>query len=191
VRLFVALTLPDTIRRSIAAAVQPLQRTAPEIRWIGPDALHITLKFFGEVPDQHVQSVRDGLLAVVPEASAFDLELGGIGGFPNLRRPRVVWLGVRAGAGLSQLHEALEHELARRGFPRETRPYAPHLTIGRVSREYTGLQLPHVERAALNIAYDAKVEVRSLELMQSRLSPQGARYDTLTSVPLPESAGEA
>ena len=189
-RLFVAITLPDAVQRTIFAAARPLHRLAPEIRWVGPDALHITMKFLGEVSEERVPALHAALQAAAPATAAFTLVLGGIGGFPNLRRPRVLWLGVKNGTGLRRLHAALERELFALGYPLETRPYAPHVTIGRVGPDRSTARLAQVERAAAEVKYDAMVDVRSLELMRSRLSPQGARYEVVASAPLHEVTGD-
>ncbi|MEX2280967.1 MAG: RNA 2',3'-cyclic phosphodiesterase [Gemmatimonadota bacterium] len=183
-RLFLAITLPDPLKHAIYTATEPLRNAAPAIRWVASEQLHITLKFLGDVPEDGLPPIQSVLTRVASASAAFRMEIGGIGAFPNLRRPRVVWVGVTESGVLTQLQEQLETAIAPLGFPREARPFHPHLTLGRVSPEVPAEQLRSSERAASGIEYKDTMLVGSAELMLSRLSPKGARYEVLSSAPL-------
>jgi RNA 2',3'-cyclic 3'-phosphodiesterase len=186
VRLFVAVNLPDSVKRAIVDAALPMQRAAPSVGWVQTDTLHITLKFLGEVAEQHTAAIEAALRSATDGLSSFPIRLGGAGGFPNLRRPRVYWLGAEGSPALLQLQTRVESALEPLGFPREARPFHAHVTLGRVGRPPGPEQLTRAERAALEIGYQTQVNVRSVELMQSRLSPKGARYEIVRSALLAE-----
>lgn len=185
-RLFIAINLPDSVRPELFQAAAPLHRAAPAVRWVQPETLHITLKFLGEVPDQRLSSIVQALRSTASAATGFPLHLGGVGAFPNLRRARVIWLGAGGGSALLNLQTNLDAELEPLGYPREARPFHPHVTLGRVGPHLTPEELRRAERAAVEVEYETTVAVRSVELMQSRLSPSGARYDVVQRVPLPD-----
>ncbi len=132
-RVFVGIGLPDTCRAAIARAVSPFQAEARGIAWVMERNLHLTLKFLGEIrPDQ-----VDGLAALLAGAAAgvpaFEVEVAGAGAFPSLRAPRVLWIGIREPLELvGKLQQNIETALSRSGFPREDRPFHPHVTAGRV-----------------------------------------------------------
>jgi len=184
VRLFVALNLPDSTRPEVYEAIAPLRRAAPSVRWVLPETLHITLKFLGEVPTQDLEQVLHSLRGAAGSAREFTLQLGGLGAFPNLRRPRVFWLGASGAGALPDLQARVESELETLGFEREARPFHPHLTLGRVGQPLPSEELRQAERATAEVEYQTAVEVRSVELMQSRLSRGGARYEIVERVPL-------
>jgi 2'-5' RNA ligase len=160
------------------------------VRWTAPDALHVTLKFLGEVAAERRSAIEGALQDAVGIAQPFELRLAGIGGFPSLRRARVFWLGARADAPLLQLQRLIEQRLEPIGFEREARSFHPHVTVGRVGPAVSATQLERAERAAAELMYETAVAVRSVELMQSRLVPGGARYEALVSVPLGPRTGD-
>jgi 2'-5' RNA ligase len=184
VRLFVAICLPETLRPEAFEAMAPLRRVAPSVRWVQPDTLHITLKFLGQVPDSRAPEVKHSLRRAARGIPAFPLQLGGVGAFPNLRRPRVFWLGAQAAALLLQLQASVEDHIEPLGFPREARPFHPHVTLGRVGPDAPAAQLVEAERAAGLVVYEPIMRVQSVELMESRTTPGGARYGVLERVPL-------
>jgi 2'-5' RNA ligase len=190
VRLFVAINLPETVKRAIIEAALPLQRAAPAVSWVQPATLHITLKFLGEVAEHRTLAIETALQSALAGIASFEIRLAGAGGFPNLRRPRVYWLGADGGPALQQLQARVENALQQLGFAREARPFHAHVTLGRVGRSPTADQLTRAERAAHEIGYETRVGVRSVELMQSRLSPGGARYDIVHSARFAEVNGE-
>jgi RNA 2',3'-cyclic 3'-phosphodiesterase len=184
VRLFIAVNFPESLKSDIRAATEALRRAAPSVRWTDPRQLHITLKFLGQTTEALLPAIKSGIARATASTSPFPIELGGVGGFPNLRRPRVYWLGVREGGLIVRLQGSVEREIEPLGFPKEDREFRAHLTIGRVGREVAMQEMQAAERAAAEIDYHVQARVSSVELMQSHLSPKGARYETLASMTL-------
>jgi 2'-5' RNA ligase len=176
VRLFLAINLPDDVRRAIHEATSPLRAALPEAAWADPARLHVTLKFLGELPADAAPPLAAAVERVAGRHAPLVLRLGGVGAFPDLRRPRVVWLGVTTPPALSALHRDLERECAALGYEAEQRPFRAHVTLGRV-RTVGGA----LARAAADVHYQAEVAVTTIELMESRLSSAGARYGVVAS----------
>ena len=178
-RLFFCVPLPDEAKASLAETLRSLQREAggAPLAWTKPEQLHFTLAFLGEQPEESVPRL---VRATAPcaELRPFELSLSGAGGFPNPRRPHVLWLGVGDGAAeLQELAAQLHAGLRREGFSLEDRPFRAHLTVGRVK--------PGGERGAARALQAApkgeviRTRVDRLLLMQSKLSPQGAKHGVL------------
>lgn len=182
-RLFVAVDPPESVRRRIAAMQAELRRAAgrhaEEVRWVAPENVHLTLQFLGAVPEERLEHLRAAIGAAAGEARPLALEVKGAGGFPNARRPRVVWAGVGGEvAALSALAAGLGRRLAPLGFPPEDRPLSPHLTLGR-AREGRGA--PGLAGALARVAEleGAPWRADALVLFRSHLSPSGARYEPI------------
>ena len=187
-RLFVALDPPEAVRRRIATAVAALRRSAgraaDEVRWTAVETLHLTLQFLGAVPEERIAALDDAVRAAAAAARPLQLELRGAGGFPNARRPRVVWLGLSGDlAPLSALAEDLGRRLTPLGFPPEARPFTPHLTIGR-ARDSRGA--PGIGGALAEASQGEGIGWRAAELVlfESHLEPGGARHEPLLRAPL-------
>jgi 2'-5' RNA ligase len=189
VRSFVAIDLPDALRRSMEERIEALSSARPSriIRWVRPDGIHLTLKFLGDVETGEMESVRNVVSEVVPRFSAFTFSVGGLGCFPSFQRPRVIWVGIREQSGtLAALQAALELGLAGHGFRKENRAFHPHLTLGRIRRgvrqedqRSVGKALERMQRFSLG-----DVHVKEVSLVRSELKPSGAVYTNLMSVPL-------
>jgi 2'-5' RNA ligase len=183
-RLFVALNLEPQERQRLTEAVAPLREGGLPVRWLEPEALHLTLKFVGEVTNERAAEVEDVAQRLAASVPPFTLRLGGIGAFPNLRRPRVVWMGVEAPPELLQLQSGLEAALGELGFPREERPYSPHLTLGRARPDAQPSELRALPELAGLVDYSGIIDARTVDVMRSHLSPKGARYERLAALPL-------
>ncbi len=183
-RLFIAINLPEEERGRLDREVRVLRAARLPVRWVASDALHLTLKFLGEVPDGRVGEVERAMTGVAAQCAPFRLELGGLGAFPNPRNPRVVWVGVQAPPELARLAAALEDVMAELGFPRENRPVSPHLTLGRAERDARAGDFRALAALAAEFRFRAEVEARSADLMRSHLSARGARYERLLAAPL-------
>ena len=187
-RLFVALEPPDPVRRRVAALQAGLRRDAGrhagDVRWVATDRIHLTLQFLGAVPEERLAAVREAVEAAAAAASPLRLAVGGAGGFPSARRPRVLWAAVTGDlAGLSALVAEVGRRLAPLGFPAEDRPFSPHVTLGR-SREARGA--PGLGGAIAGAAGADPVAWRADEvvLFRSHLGPGGARHEVLARAPL-------
>jgi len=182
VRSFIAILLDEAVRDAIASEVERLKPLARSVAWVPPQNLHLTLKFLGELQTESLEAIKEALVEGVSEAERFTLAFHGLGVFPGLARPRVLWVGVAHGALQCQALQArVDAALARRGLPKEGRPYTPHLTIGRVRdpRGLTALQQAITRNAQKGFG-DSRVS--SISLMRSDLHPSGARYTELYTV---------
>jgi 2'-5' RNA ligase len=190
VRAFVAIELAAAVKEQLRALERDLQAASPSraVRWVDAGQLHITLKFLGDTPGGRLAAVEQALEAAVAGHAPFTLRLGGLGAFPTAGRARVVWVGLAAGAAeVVALSDALEPALNPLGFKPERREPQPHITLARVKDWITP-----AERAALGDALGAAappefpaVTIDYVSLMQSHLTPHGARYQAIAQVRLP------
>lgn len=149
------------------------------VSWTAPAALHLTLKFLGEQEEKRLPAIAESLRQAVLPAAPFNLQFKGLGVFPSPRRARIIWAGIAAGRDeLASLAHSLEEALAETGFPRESRPFKAHLTLGRVRRPLSE-QLLRDLLAGESSFSTAESAVQSLRLYRSRLSPRGAQYSAL------------
>ncbi len=178
-RLFVAVDVPDALRDAIESeVVEPLRDRVPGARWTRPEGRHLTLKFLGNVDDEKVSGVAEVVRAAVAAHAPFDASFSEIGGFPNLRRPRVLWIGIGNGAEeMSSLAGDVESALEPLGFEPEGRPFRGHLTLARFQ------QPQRIDIPALAVRLDP-FTVEEVALFRSQLHPKGARYTVLQQFPL-------
>lgn len=176
------------MRRRIAAVTERIRRSAGaaagEVRWVPDENVHLTVQFLGAVPEERVEAVGAAIAAAAASAGPLLLEVKGAGGFPNSRRPRVVWLGLSGDVeALAALAADLGKRLAPLGFAPEARPFAAHLTLGR-ARDSRGA--PGLGGALAAAAQDDGVTWRATELVlfESHLSPRGPRYEPVRRAPL-------
>ncbi len=181
IRSFLAIPLEEELRREVRTVQRELGRHLPAVRWSAPETIHLTLRFFGEIPEEALEAIGKVMLSVGGSTPPFQLEVRGAGAFPSPGRPRVIWLGLTGQQGLQALHRSLEEGLETIGFPPEGRPYSPHLTLGR-SRD----RLPPV--GDLLESFRARslgpLPVREMVLYESRLQPGGAVHSPRLRAPL-------
>jgi len=147
------------------------------VRPVADDGVHLTLKFFGELSAEQVETAGEVTGAVVAEMFDFDLHLRGLGAFPSERRPSVIWAGVADGGECGRLVRELELALGEAGFPAEARPFQPHVTLARIkARPPARLAELLAEFAAADFGC---LPVSTIELVASELRPGGPRYSTL------------
>ena len=186
-RLFVALDIPDDIRAKISTFIAGVRGFAPDVRFVAPESLHVTLKFIGEQPDDKFAAIKDALAAVKGET--MDVSFRGVGFFPTAKSARVFWIGIEAGESLPRLAAAIDAALEPLGIEREQRAFSPHLTLARSgsgrpqrgrgdrpNRLFTVLQ----DRLAQMPPSDfGTMTAREFFLYLSKLSPKGAQYTKL------------
>jgi RNA 2',3'-cyclic 3'-phosphodiesterase len=183
-RLFIALNLPKKERDRIHRAARPLRERELPVRWTGPEHYHLTLKFLGEVRTSMQERVEETLARVAEVTPPIELRLGGFGAFPTIRRPRVLWTGVEASPELRCLKQDLEWGLAEHGFPRETRAFHPHLTLGRARAEDGAGAFRGLDELVAGLQYQGSVVVRGVDLMRSQVSAGGSRYSLIRTTKL-------
>jgi 2'-5' RNA ligase len=182
-RTFVAVDLEPELKKILQGLVTQLRKAGGDVRWIGSPGMHLTLKFLGEVAAEGLSSIGSVLKKVVAAHSHFPLVLQGTGSFPGDRNPRVLWVGVREEPELLSLVREIEDGLAAEGYPRETRPFHPHLTLGRVkARARIQATLAALEQERETVF--GEMQARKVTLFESLLSPQGAEYRMLSEFDL-------
>jgi 2'-5' RNA ligase len=189
IRLFVAIELPEDARvwcnDAIERARSSLGGDAAAVRWADPGGLHLTLQFLGDVPTAQVEHLAAALRRDLVGQPRLSLAMGRLGLFPNQRAPRVVWLALLGDLPqLQACRQRVEAATEPFGYPRERRPFQPHLTLGRVRDNATPEQLAAIGRlpARWPAEPSAPVSVTSASLMQSHLGPGGARYTRLAEL---------
>jgi RNA 2',3'-cyclic 3'-phosphodiesterase len=179
-----ALELDARVRQAISEATAPMRDAAPAASWVREENIHLSIKFLGEQPDD-VPAALSPLLARLGGAhQPLELQIGGLGAFPNLRTPRVVWMGVEHDPRLELLHHDVERACAELGFALDGRAFRPHLTLARVRSPMAPAAARALAVAARAVRYAGAARVAALSLMESTLAPGGARYTRVASFPL-------
>jgi RNA 2',3'-cyclic 3'-phosphodiesterase len=179
-RLFVALDVPQTVKDKIERdVVETLGDSVEGARWTRPEGRHLTLAFLGDVADERTSGVVAALAQAARRHEAFAAAFAEVGGFPNARRPRVLWLGIGDGRDqMTALAESVTDALEPLGFPKEKRPFHPHFTLARFPAPRVIDDLPSVD------VPEDRFTVDELTLFRSQLHPKGARYSVIESVKL-------
>ncbi len=180
-RTFIAIELPENVKKEIEQVQTPLKRTDAFVSWVKPKNIHVTLKFLGEIPEDKINEVFSATQKALEGAKKFTMSLKGTGAFPNLRRPRVIWIGTGSGEEkLSHLAQRIEEEMEKIGFPKEKRKFSAHFTIGRVKSPKNIEKLMELVESTDFQTED--IEVSEVVVMKSQLHPAGAIYTPLKKV---------
>jgi RNA 2',3'-cyclic 3'-phosphodiesterase len=183
-RLFIAIELPEEIKRGMAAIQEQLRKSGADAGWTRLEGIHLTLKFLGEVAEAKVPEIKVAMTEAVQGAAGFRLEVAGAGAFPNNKNPRVLWLGVRGDTErLALLQSSVEGAMVKAGFDPEDRAFSPHLTLARIKYLRPRFSWPQ----AIETIKDAELggmDVTAVSLMKSELKPSGAVYTEMGRVEL-------
>jgi 2'-5' RNA ligase len=185
VRTFIAVPVSHDLSPRIQELIRDLSRGVEGVKWVSPDKLHFTLKFLGDVEDTDLHEVCTAIAAAVAESGPFDVLVTGAGAFPNGRRPRTVWVGVTAGEEeLAAVQRRVDKALRKLGYPRESRKFTPHVTIGRIRQGN-----PTLTRLAEHLQEHAATELGTMPVdevlvFSSDLLPEGPEYHVLGRAPL-------
>lgn len=184
-RAFIAVDIPDALRDELARLQQRIASRLPGgIRWVSPGHIHVTLKFLGSIPAARVAALSTALEEVTVTSCA--LAVGGLGAFPSSRGAKVLWAGVDGGGDLAALYAQVAAALARIGIAPEQRPFAPHLTLGRVRDHRIRRELaPLIDEHGRDRL--GRYPAEAVRLYRSDLSPAGPHYTVLTEIPLAQS----
>ena len=187
IRAFLAVDLDPVVHAGLVRLKHELAAIAPNVRWVGDAGLHATLKFLGAVEPAQLDAVRDALLPQLERFPCFTAGAGGLGVFPSLRRPRVVWIGLD-GAGFTDMARLIENALAPLGFSAERRPFRAHVTLARIEAPRGWTQLEDAARAHWNDHFGPSI-INSLIAYRSDLRPGGAVYTRLWTIALEDTRG--
>ncbi len=181
IRAFIAIELAKEIKTGLDRVLNFLQPATRAVRWVPAGNIHLTLKFLGDTPVGKIELLKDTLESEARLHKAFEIQVGGLGAFPNARRPRVIWVGVQAPADLANLASGVEKSTLPLGFTAEERPFSPHLTLGRVSQHAAPDEISSLAELLLKTHVETLgiSRVDQIQLFRSDLRPSGAVYTSL------------
>lgn len=174
--------MPEELKAKISGIQEKLKAAGADVSWTRPEGMHLTLKFFGEIEDKRIPKIEKALDTAVDGISAFSLSVSVMWTFPDMRRPRVIWIGLKEdGGNLLRLQKGVEEELKKTGFPSEDRRFTPHITLGRIrSNKNTDKLLRLIEEEKVEEL--GGFDVSEVHLIKSELKPAGAEYTELYSI---------
>ena len=181
-RCFVAIEIPEPIKRDIGELLEILKKYNVDVKWIRHENLHLTLKFLGNTPEDLLPKIKESLLNIVLSYEPFNIKIYTIGVFPNKKYPRVIWVGVEDSGILTKLKKDIENSMVLLGYQKEDREFNPHLTLGRV-RSQKGIVNLINELDNFKDRDFGGINVESIKLMKSELKPKGAEYSCLDEIP--------
>jgi 2'-5' RNA ligase len=188
IRSFIAIELPQELKLALARLQEKLKSAgnAP-VKWVDPGNIHVTLKFLGDVSAEITGKITSALEEAVRGTRPFNIEVSGIGVFPNMRRVQIVWVGLAGELEkLGQLQQRIETGLIPLGFKAESRSFTPHLTLARV-RDYAGPdERQKLGQLIAGMSFDTKykIDVNAIHLMRSQLTREGPIYSRISTVAL-------
>lgn len=181
IRTFLAIPLTEALERAVDKVQKELDEETDGVRWTRPGNRHLTLRFFGETAQEDLEKIKVSMLSVKRIQRPFAVEVRGLGAFPTPGRPRVLWLGLTPRAPLQGLYRTCQEELQKLGVAPETRPFAPHLTIGRIRRHGSDLRRLTESYAARSFG---ELPVSQIVLYESRLRKSGAEHIPIENIEL-------
>ena len=181
-RCFIAIDINEGIRAELRDLQQDLARRADvrksDVKWVRPEAMHLTLKFLGEIKDRQVVDLCNVVQTVCARHAVFDFAVREVGSFGG-QSARVLWMGAGLDCpGLLQLQEDLEEQLAQAGWPKEARKFSGHLTLCRIRNAKAGIKLAQITEQYKDVDLGA-VRCDSVRVYQSTLTPEGPIYTSL------------
>ena len=184
IRAFIAIEISPASKLKISELINQLKRSESDVKWVNDTQMHLTLKFLGNIEQDKIPKISGALKDIASKAVVFQIIFSGIGAFPDINRPRVIWLGIEKGAdNLKKMAGHVEDKMKRLGFAKEGRGYKAHLTLGRVrSLKNIGALTSMISKTEFD--YRKEITIDKLTLFQSTLTPQGAIYTLLQELPL-------
>lgn len=183
IRAFIAIPAPQEVKEFLLQETQDLRRCRAKIKWVGPEAMHVTLKFLGEISSAHLSAAQRVCEELSKDNRPFSLMVHGLGAFPNISKPGVIWAGLldeeRAASGLAS---RLDSGLNKVGFMKEKRPFKPHLTLGRTKLREKDEELSGALRAGMDMI-GPEFLVDRIVLYRSDLKPSGPEYSIIGEYP--------
>ncbi len=179
IRSFLAIELPKPILGKIEEVQGNLKSTHADVRWVSPEKIHLTLKFFGYIEESRIEPIFMSIEEPVRDTLPFSIKVRGVGGFPSLKNPRVVWMGLEHGReSLLSFQKQLEERLQKIGFEPEDRPFQPHLTLGRMKSSRGKEELVKGMEKYREEEFGV-FQVERVALFKSDLRPTGPIYTLL------------
>ncbi len=178
-RAFIAIELSSEIKEELARLQAKLKASNADVKWAKPEAMHLTLKFLGNVTQEKIEEIKKTLDNVASRHQPFEISLFKVGGFPKVETLRVIWVGIDKGCSQTEsIAKELEEELSHIGFEKEERPFTAHLTLGRIRTPKRRGNLVSAIKS-LDFSPTSSCTINKLTLFQSTLAPQGPIYTPL------------
>lgn len=188
IRSFIAIELPGEIKSDLAQLGDRLMDARhPFVKWVDVENIHLTLKFLGNVAVNQITEITEAMREAIRGVSPFRLEISGLGAFPRMEQPRVIWVGISGETDkLSELQRRVDSKLVRLGFAGENQSFVPHLTLARVRDGASSSDRKDLGRLLASTKFESKghITVNSINLMKSQLTPDGPIYSRLFTVSL-------
>ena len=182
IRAFIAVDIPDSFKEELQCLLESFKRHGTDVRWAAAKNLHLTLKFLGDTSPDQVEKVKNILKELCSGQKVFFAHSAGLGGFPSLERPRLLWAGMDEGENdLKELAWKVEKGIRTLGFPVEERPFSAHLTLGRVRGPQNLRRLTEDMRTRRFVSAH-RIEVNHLTFYKSTLTPEGSIYEPIEVV---------
>jgi 2'-5' RNA ligase len=182
-RCFIAIDVPEDIKNSISILIKGINHRAKGIKWVPPEKIHLTLKFLGEIKEERIKEIKDRLDSISSNHRDFDISVSKIGGFPSLKNPNVLWIGIDYSEDLKRLYEDVEDAMFDLGFEKENRKFFPHLTIARM-KDKRDIDPIIKSLIAFKDKFFGYLKVEEILLMKSVLRPSGAEYSKIEAFKL-------
>jgi len=178
-RVFIAINLPDELKKNFDPIVSELKNLNQNygVKWVAPENLHLTLHFFGDLNEKQIALVEEGIEEITKNIKSFEMTTGDFGCFPDEQSPRVFFAALQDGPEIHELIGQLEVMLENLGHKVDTRPWRAHLTLGRI-KDWSRCKVTGAKIPSMNFT------VKSVELMESELTPDGSVYSVIKSFPL-------
>lgn len=184
VRTFIAIKLTPEIISNISGVQEELKKSVLEVKWVKPENVHLTLKFLGHITPEELEKVKLATRETLKPFAPFEVSVSGLGAFPKIEYPRVIWVGIDKGKKeLTKIASRIEENLAKIGFAKEKRGFSPHLTLGRVKSPKGGERLIETF-TKLKAANLGSMRVTKISIMKSELRPLGPVYTSLEEIDL-------
>jgi 2'-5' RNA ligase len=188
VRSFIAIEIPQEIKSSISQLQAQMKLSEYNfVKWVSHESIHVTLKFLGNIISEKVVEIADAIKDASRGTSPFSIEIGGLGAFPNINKARVFWVGIGGEtAKLVALQQKIDDSLITFGFPKEKRPFSPHITLARVRESASYHDQQDFGKLISRMRFDtkSKIDISKINLMKSQLFPTGAVYNCLAEIEL-------
>ena len=194
IRTFIAVDLPTTVLDALGQISTQLQSKLSDtpVRWVDSKKMHLTLKFLGDISTENISMVERILKSEAAKHTLMEIGIGGIGAFPKMRHPRVIWVGIEAPSELFDLRRGIEDGVARLGYNYDKYEFTPHLTLGRISRKASASDIRTVGKVLhdFQVGFIGVARIDAVHLYRSDLHPDGAKYTCLYSAELTDPEGE-
>ncbi len=178
IRAFLAIELPQNVKGSLESLRQEIHSPLFDVRWVSQKNMHLTLRFFGEIFEKEIQKISEATQMAVAKTAPFQLHLHGLGAFPSVKSPKVIWIGMTQSGPLINLENNLSIELKKLDYPPGDKPFHPHLTLGRAKSTRGKKDLVRLLEKNQNRSLE-QMQVDQVTLIKSDLRPTGPVYTAL------------